>query len=156
MDTWIRILTHMHSSRRHWPCGDSGTMRISLPIDQHTFECHELLCRAPLNGGNCICKEFSPLRDYVGELIGDITCTSNLGNLAMEVMDDLLFFFVLGNVATEMIGDDRPYSSVLGTMSSLIRSLGMVPKLTYNNIAGLVTKWYFGCKCCGPSLKSIW
>ena len=109
MDTWIQILTHMDSSRRHWPCGDSGTMRISLPFDQRTLECREVLCRAPLNGGNCICKAVSPLRGCVGELIGDITCSQNLGNLAMEVMDDLLFFFVLGHVATEMIGDDRPY-----------------------------------------------
>ena len=93
-------------------------MRISLPIDQHTLECREVLCRAPLNGGSCICKVVSPLRDCIGELIGDITCTSNLGNLAMEVMDDLFLFFVLGHVATEMIGDDRPYSLVLGMMSS--------------------------------------
>ena len=27
----------------------------------------------------------------------------------MEVMDDIFLFFVLGNVATQMIGDDRPY-----------------------------------------------
>ena len=110
IDTWIRILTHMHSSRRHWPCGDSGTMRISLPIDQRILECWEVFCRAPLNGGACICKAVSPLRGWIGELIGDITCTSNLGNLAMEVMDDFFLFFVLGNVTTEMIGDDRPYS----------------------------------------------
>ena len=68
-----------------------------------------MLCRAPLNGGNCICNPLSPLRDCIGELIGDITYTSNLGNLAMEVMDDLSLFFVLGHVATEMIGDDRLY-----------------------------------------------
>ena len=24
------------------------------------------------------------------------------------------------------------------------------------NFAGLVTKGYFGCKCCGPSLKARW
>ena len=24
------------------------------------------------------------------------------------------------------------------------------------NLAGLVTKGYFGCKCCGPSLKARW
>ena len=71
-------------------------MRISLPIDQHTLECRDILCRAPLNGGNCICKVVSPLRGSVGELTGDITCTSNLRNLAMEVMDDLFLFFVLG------------------------------------------------------------
>ena len=52
---------------------------------------------------------FRSLRDCVGELIGDITCISNLGNLAKEVMDDLFLFFVLGHVATKMIGDDRPY-----------------------------------------------
>ena len=55
----------------------------------------------------------------------------------MEVMDDLFLFFVLGHVATEMIGDDRPYSLVLGMMSSLTRSLGMVPKLTYNGSQSL-------------------
>ena len=102
MDTWIQILTHMDSSRRHWPCGDSETMRILLPFDQRTLECREVLCRAPLNGGNCKCKLVSPLRGCVDELIGDITCTSNLGNLAMEVMDDFFLFFVLGHVATEM------------------------------------------------------
>ena len=32
MDTWIWSLTHVNSSRRHWPSGDSGTMRISLPM----------------------------------------------------------------------------------------------------------------------------
>ena len=32
MDTWIQILTHVNSYRRHWPSGDSGTMRISLPM----------------------------------------------------------------------------------------------------------------------------
>ena len=32
MDTWIRSLTHVNSSRRHWPSGDSRTMRISLPM----------------------------------------------------------------------------------------------------------------------------
>jgi hypothetical protein len=26
----------------------------------------------------------------------------------------------------------------------------------YNNFAGLVTKGYHGCKCCGPSLKARW
>ena len=62
-----------------------------------------------MNGGACICKIVSPLRNCIGELIGDITCTSNLGNLAMEVRDDFFLFFVLGYVATEMIGDDRPY-----------------------------------------------
>ena len=92
MDTWIRSFKHMDSSIRHWSCGDSGTMRISLPFDQRTLECREVLCRTPLNGGNCICKAVSPLRDCVGELIGDITCTSNLGNLAMEVMDDFSLF----------------------------------------------------------------
>ena len=51
----------------------------------------------------------------------------------MELMDDLFLSFVLGHVAIEMIGDDRPYSLVLGMMSNLIRSLGMVLKLTYNN-----------------------
>ena len=69
-----------------------GTMRIPLPFDQRTLECQEVLCRAPLNGGNCICKEVSPLRGCVGELTCDITCASNLGNLAMEVMDDLFLF----------------------------------------------------------------
>ena len=28
--------------------------------------------------------------------------------------------------------------------------------ILYNNLAGLVTKGYFGCKFCGPSLKSRW
>ena len=82
----------MDSSRRHCPCGDSGTIIILFPFDQHTLECREVLCRAPLNGGNCICKAVSPLRGYVGELIGDITYTSNLGDLAMEFMDDLFLF----------------------------------------------------------------
>ena len=50
----------------------------------------------------------------------------------MEVINDLFLFFVLGHVETEMIGDDRSYSLVLEMMSSLTRSLGMVPKLTYN------------------------
>ena len=109
-------------------------MIISLPIDQHTLEWREVLCRAPLNGGNCICNTINPLKDCVGELIGDKTCTSNLGNLAMEVMDDLFLFFVLGNVETKVIGDDRTYSLVLGMISSLTRSLGMVPKLTYNSV----------------------
>ena len=118
METWIQSLTHMHSSRRHWPSGDSRTMRIFLPIDQCDLECQEVLCRAPLNGGTFICNTLSPLRDYVGELIGDITCTSNLGNLAMEVRNYLSLFFSLGNIATEMIGVDRPYSLVLGMMSS--------------------------------------
>ena len=99
----------MDSYRRHWPCGDSETMRISLPFDQHTLECREVHCKSPLNGGNYICKEVSPLRGCVGELTGDITCTSNLGNLAMEFMDDFFFSFVIGHVATKMIGDDRPY-----------------------------------------------
>ena len=91
MDTWIRILTHMDSSRRHWPCGAFGTMRISLLIDQCTIECREVLCRAPLNGGNYICKEFSPLRGKVGELISDITYTSNLGNLTIEAVNEFFF-----------------------------------------------------------------
>ena len=38
--------------------------------------------------------------------------------LQMEVIDDLFLLFVLSNISTEMIGDDRPYSSVLGMMSS--------------------------------------
>ena len=71
-----------------------------------------------LNGGTCICNTLSSLRDCVGDLIGVITYTSNLGNLAMEVIDDLFLFFVLGHVAIEMIGDDRPYSLVLEMMSS--------------------------------------
>ena len=108
MDTWIRSLTHVNSSRRHSPSGDSKTMIISLPIDQCTLECQEVLCRAPLSGVACICNTLSPLRDCVGELIGDISYISNLGNLTMEVMDDLSLFFVLGHVATEMIGNDRP------------------------------------------------
>ena len=32
MDTWVWSLTHVNSSRRHWPSGDSRTMRISLPM----------------------------------------------------------------------------------------------------------------------------
>ena len=51
----------------------------------------------------------------------------------MEAMDVFYLFFVLGHVATEMIGDDRTYSFILGIMSSLTNSLGMMPKLTYNN-----------------------
>ena len=109
-------------------------MIISLPIDQHTLECREILCRAPFNGGNYICNALSHLRDCIGELIGDITYTLDLGKLALEVVDDLSLFFVLGHVATEMIGDDRPYSLVMGRMSSLTMSLGMVPKLTYNTM----------------------
>ena len=77
-----------------------------------------MLCRAPLSGVTCICKALSPLRDCVSELIGDITYISNLGNLAMEVIDDLFLLFVLWHVATEMVGDDRPYSLVLEMMSS--------------------------------------
>ena len=87
MDTWIRSLTHMDSSRRHLPCGDSGTMRNSLPFDQHSLEFQEVHCSAPLNGGSCICNENIPLRGSVGELISDITDTSNLGNLAIEVIN---------------------------------------------------------------------
>ena len=109
IDTWIWSLTHMDSSRRHWPCGAFRTMRISLLIDQCTIECREVLCRAPLNGGNYICKEFSPLRGCFSELINDITYTSNLWNLATEVINAFFLFFVLGNVATQMIRDDRPY-----------------------------------------------
>ena len=79
----------MESSRRNWPCGDSGTMRISLPFDQHTLECREVHCSAPLNGGSYICNAVIPLRGSVGELISDITYTSNLGNIAIEVMNGL-------------------------------------------------------------------
>ena len=122
----------MDSSRRHWPCGDSKTMRISLPFDQCTLECREVLCKAHLNGGNYICIIVSPLRYCVGEIIGDITYNSNLQNLAMDVMDDLFLFFVLGHRETKTIGNDRPYSLVLGMMSSLTRSLGTMPKFTYN------------------------
>ena len=32
MYTWIWSLTHVNSSRRHWPSGDSRKMRISLPM----------------------------------------------------------------------------------------------------------------------------
>ena len=124
MDTWIRSLTQMDSSRGHWTCEDSEIMIISLPINQHTLECREVLCRAPLNGGRCIGKAISPLRGFVGDL-------------AMEVMDDFFLFFVLGHVATKMIGDDRPYPLVLGMMSSLNSSLGMVPKFTYNSVGGI-------------------
>ena len=92
MDTWIQSLTRMDSSRRHWPCGDSGTMRIFLPFDQRTLECWEVHCSAPLNGGSCICNAVIPLRGSVGELISDITYISNLGNLAIEVMNDLFLF----------------------------------------------------------------
>ena len=91
MDTWIRSLTHMDSSRRHWPCGDSGTMIISLPFDQHTLECREVNCSAPLNGGSYICNAVSLLRGSVFELISDITYTSNLGNITIEAMNDLFF-----------------------------------------------------------------
>ena len=28
--------------------------------------------------------------------------------------------------------------------------------IVYNIYAGLVTKGYYGCKCCGPSLKARW
>ena len=61
MDTWIQSLTHMESSTRKWPCGDSGTMRISLPIDQCTLECREVHCSAPFNGGPCIAMQLVPL-----------------------------------------------------------------------------------------------
>ena len=87
MEIWILILTHMDSSRMYWPCEDSRTMRISLPFDQRTLECREVNCTAPLNGGSCICNAVSPLKGNVGELISDITNTSNLGNIAKEVMD---------------------------------------------------------------------
>ena len=82
MDTWIQILTHMDSSRRHWPCGDSRTMRIILPFDQINLECRKFIWKSLMNGGSCICKAVIPLRGRVGELIGEITYTSNLGNLA--------------------------------------------------------------------------
>jgi len=75
MDAWIQILTHMDSCRRHWPCGDSGTMRIFLPFDEHTLEFREVYCSAPFNEGSCICKKFSPLRGSIGELISYITYT---------------------------------------------------------------------------------
>ena len=26
----------------------------------------------------------------------------------------------------------------------------------YNNIVGIITKRYHGCKCCGPSIKARW
>ena len=51
----------------------------------------------------------------------------------MKVMYDLFFLFVLGHVATEMIGNDRPLFIGPGYDAQLTRSLGMVPKLTYNN-----------------------
>ena len=41
-----------------------------------------------------------------------------LGTFADEIHDWFVLFFVLGHVATKMIGYDRPYSSVLGMMSS--------------------------------------
>ena len=41
-----------------------------------------------------------------------------LETFQMEFIDDLFLFFVLGHVATEMMGDDRPYSLVLEMMSS--------------------------------------
>ena len=44
-----------------------------------------------------------------------------------------LLFLVLGHVATEMIGNDIPLIIGLGDDAKLTRSLGMVPKLTYNN-----------------------
>ena len=90
-----------------------------------------MLCSATLHRATCICNALSPFIGSVGELIGVITYTSNLGNLAMEVMDDLFLFFVLGHVETQMIGDDRPYSLVLRMMSNLTMSFGMVPKFTY-------------------------
>ena len=67
-------------------------MRISLLFDQHTLECREVHFNAPLNGGSCICKAVSPLRGCIGELIGDITCTSNVENIAAKVIDDLFLF----------------------------------------------------------------
>ena len=36
----------------------------------------------------------------------------------MKFFDLFVLFFVLGHVATEMIGDDKPYSLVLEMMSS--------------------------------------
>ena len=83
-----------------------GTMIIALPCYQRPLKCREVHYSAPLNGGSCICNGVIPLRGNIGELISDITYTSNLGNVAIEVMND---FFVLGHIETQMIGDDRPY-----------------------------------------------
>ena len=91
----------MDSSRRHWPCGDSGTVRISLPFEQHTLECWEVHCNASLNGGSCIWNKFSPLRGIFGELISDIKYTSNLGNLVIEFMND---FLIIGNTCSQVQG----------------------------------------------------
>ena len=44
-----------------------------------------------------------------------------------------VFFFVLGHVETEMIGNDRPLFIGPRDDAQLTRSLGMVPKFTYNN-----------------------
>ena len=41
-----------------------------------------------------------------------------LETFADESHEWFVLFFVLGNVATEIIGDDRPYSLVLEMMSS--------------------------------------
>ena len=67
------------------------TMRILLRGDQHTLECREVHCNAPLNGGSCICNVVSALRGSVGELISDIIYNSNLGNLTIEAMNALFF-----------------------------------------------------------------
>ena len=65
------------------------TMRIPLSGDQRTLECWEVHCSAPLNGGRCTCNAISPFRGSVGDLISDITYTSNLGNLTIEVMNEM-------------------------------------------------------------------
>ena len=91
MDSWIQILTHMDFLEGTDHVEIPGTMRISLPGDQHTLECRELHCSAPLNGGKCICNAISPFRSNIGDFISDITYTSNLGNLTIEAVNDFFF-----------------------------------------------------------------
>ena len=91
MDTGIRSLTHMESLEGTGHVEIPGTMRIQLPSDQHSLECREVHCSAPLNGGCCICNTFIPFRGNVGEFISDITYTSNLGNLIIEAMNKFFF-----------------------------------------------------------------
>ena len=45
-----------------------------------------------------------------------------------------MLFHVLGNIAIEIIGNDRPLIIGPGDDAQLTWSLGMVPKLTYNKI----------------------
>ena len=72
MDTWIWSLTHVNSSRRHWPSGDSRTMKISLPMwPTHLWMLGSAL-QSNLAWGTYISNTLSPLRGNIDEISYDI------------------------------------------------------------------------------------